>query len=127
MSDPRSPAADAVRQPPPYRLAGFLALGGLAGYIATVAPTTSFWDTSESIAAAKTLGIPHPPGNPLFVLLAHTFGLLPVAASYAKRINLFAAVTSALAAGLWLLVAERWLRKLVADRAIRLGAGATRG
>ena len=57
------------------------------------------------------LGIPHPPGNPLFVILAHTFGLLPLAASYAVRINLFAAVTSAAAAGLWFLVAERWLRE----------------
>ena len=46
------------------------------------------------------LGIPHPPGNPLFVILAHTFGLLPLGASYAVRINLFAAVTSAAAAGL---------------------------
>src|SRR5262245_39297240 len=116
MSDPRSSATDGVRQTPPYGLAGLLALGVLLVYIATVAPTTAFWDTSEYIAAAKTLGIPHPPGNPLFVLLAHTFGLLPVAASYAKRINLFAAVTSALAAGLWFLVAERWLRSLVADR-----------
>ena len=59
------------------------------------------------------LGIPHPPGNPLFVILAHTFGLLPLAASYAVRINLFAAVTSAAAAGLWFLVAERWLRGIV--------------
>ena len=41
------------------------------------------------------LGIPHPPGNPLFVILAHVFGLLPLAESYAVRINLFAAVTSA--------------------------------
>ena len=125
MSDPRSPATDAVRQPPPYGFAGLITLGVLLVYIATVAPTTAFWDTSEYIAAAKTLGIPHPPGNPLFVLLAHTFGLLPLAASYAKRINLFAAVTSALAAGLWFLVAERWLRKLVADRAIRLASAAT--
>ena len=80
-------------------------------YLVTLAPTTAFWDTSEYIAAAKVLGIPHPPGNPLFVILAHTFGLLPLAASYAERINLFAAVTSAAAAGLWFLVAERWLRR----------------
>ena len=49
-------------------------------YLVTLAPTTAFWDTSEYIAAAKVLGIPHPPGNPLFTILAHTFGLLPLAA-----------------------------------------------
>ena len=112
------------RQAPPYRIAAGVAATVFAIYLATLAPTTAFWDTSEYIAAAKTLGIPHPPGNPLFVLLAHVWGLLPLAASYAMRINLFAAVTSALAAGLWFLVAERWLRNLVADRGIRLGAAA---
>lgn len=117
--------SEAPRQPPPYGFAALLALAVLSVYVATVAPTTAFWDTSEYIAAAKTLGIPHPPGNPLFVMLAHSFGLLPLAASYAVRINLFAAVTSALSAGLWFLVAERWLRNLVPDRAVRLGAAAT--
>jgi hypothetical protein len=68
------------------------------------------------------LGIPHPPGNPLFVILAHTFGLLPLAAAYAVRINLFAAATSAAAAGLWFLVAERWLRTMVPHRWARYGA-----
>ncbi|HEV8599332.1 MAG TPA: DUF2723 domain-containing protein, partial [Gemmatimonadales bacterium] len=116
---------EAPRQPPPYAFAGLLAALVLVVYLLTLAPTTAFWDTSEYIAAAKTLGIPHPPGNPLFVLLAHVFGLLPLAASYAVRINLFAAVTSALSAGLWFLVAERWLRNLVADRRLRLGAAAT--
>jgi hypothetical protein len=58
-------------------------------------------------------------------MLAHVFGLLPLAASYAVRINLFAAVTSALSAGLLFLVAERWLREVVSDRLLRLGAAAT--
>jgi transmembrane protein TMEM260 (protein O-mannosyltransferase) len=112
------------RQSPPYGYAALVAAVVLGIYVATLAPTTAFWDTSEYIAAAKTLGIPHPPGNPLFVLLAHAFGLLPLAASYAVRINLFAAVTSALSAGLWFLVAERWLRNIVPDRTLRLGAAA---
>ncbi len=98
---------------PPYLLAGLAALGCLALYVATLAPTAQFWDTPEYIAAAYVLGIPHPPGNPLFVILAHTWGLVPWMQVYAARINLFAAVTSALAAGFWLLIAERWLRPVM--------------
>src|SRR5712691_10762031 len=119
---PASPVDVAAPERPPYLMAAFVVLGTLLLYIATLAPTTAFWDTSEYIAAAKVLGIPHPPGNPLFVILAHTFGLLPLAASYAVRINLFAAATSAAAAGLWFLVAERWLRTIVPHRWARYGA-----
>jgi VanZ family protein len=110
------------QQRPPYGWAALAALVVFLIYLATLAPTTAFWDTSEYIAAAKVLGIPHPPGNPLFVILAHTFGLLPLAASYAVRINLFAAVTSAASAGLWFLVAERWLRTIVPQRTARYAA-----
>jgi hypothetical protein len=92
-------------------------------YLATLAPTTAFWDTSEYIAAAKVVGIPHPPGNPLFVILAQTFGLVPLATSYAVRINLLAALTSAAAAGLWFLVADRWLQAIVAPAIPRRVAG----
>ena len=107
---------------PPYlwALATFVLV--LLLYVLTLAPTTAFWDASEYIAAAYVLGIPHPPGNPLFVILAHVFGLLPLAESYAVRINLFAAVTSAGAAAFWFLVAERWLRGIVPHRWARYGA-----
>src|SRR5947209_12970321 len=102
---------DAVK--PPYLMAACVSLGALILYILTLAPTTQFWDTSEYITAAYTLGIPHPPGNPLFTLIAHVWGLIPWAAGYATRINLFAAVTSAVSAGCWFLVGERWLRSIV--------------
>ncbi|HEX2450704.1 MAG TPA: DUF2723 domain-containing protein [Gemmatimonadales bacterium] len=118
MSQP----AARVRERPPYLWALLTALVVLAIYVLTLAPTTAFWDTSEYIAAAKVLGIPHPPGNPLFTLLAHVWGLLPLAEAYAVRINLFAAATSAAAAGLWFLVAERWLREIVPLRPLRLAA-----
>ena len=98
---------------PPYWMAAAVAAGALVLYVLTLAPTTQFWDTSEYIAAAYTLGIPHPPGNPLFVLVAHVWGLVPWAAGYAQRINLFAAVTSAVSAGCWFLIGERWLRSVV--------------
>jgi len=94
----------------------------MALYAATLAPTTAFWDTSEYITAAKILGIPHPPGNPLFTLTAHVFGLLPLAREYATRINLYAAFTSAFAFGCWFLVAEAWLTKIVAARPFRIAA-----
>src|SRR5436190_11707014 len=107
---------DTLVQRPPYLLAAAVSLGALIIYILTLAPTTQFWDTSEYIAAAYTLGIPHPPGNPLFVLMAHVWGLVPWVQAYAERINLFAAVTSAVSAGCWFLVGERWLRSIVPAR-----------
>ncbi len=115
--------AAALRARPPYLLAGVVFLVVLGIYLLSIAPTTQFWDTAEYISAAKVLGIPHPPGNPLFVLLAHVWGMIPLVEHYALRINLFAAVTSALASGLLFLVAERFLRNIVPEvRWARIGA-----
>src|SRR5690606_26641522 len=54
----------------PHLAAALTTLGVFLLYTLTLSPTTWFWDTSEYIATAHMLGIPHPPGNPLFVLLA---------------------------------------------------------
>ena len=89
-ADPQRGADDQ----PPYRWAALVSLAVFALYAATLAPSTAMWDTSEYMAAAKVLGIPHPPGNPLFVLVAYLFGTLPVATSFAVRINLMAAAAS---------------------------------
>jgi hypothetical protein len=99
---------------PPYAWAALTVAAVLVLYVLTLAPTTQFWDASEYMTAAHGLGIPHPPGNPLFVLLAHVWGLMPLASDYGARINLFAATTSAVSAGLWFLIAERWLQPVVA-------------
>jgi len=111
-----APAVDETPERPPYVMAACVTLGAFVLYVLTLAPTTQFWDTSEYIAAAYVLGIPHPPGNPLFTLIAHTWGLLPLAAGYAMRINLLAATTSAIAAACWFLVGERWMRAWVPAR-----------
>ena len=108
-----TPVAIEASERPPYLMAACVTLAALVLYVLTVAPTTQFWDTSEYIAAAYVLGIPHPPGNPLFTIIAHTWGLLPLAAGYAMRINLLAAATSAVAAGCWFLVGERLMRAWV--------------
>ena len=67
-------------------------------YFDTMAPSTAMWDTSEYIAAAYSFGLPHPPGNPFFVLIAHVFSILPIGGSPGMRINILAAVCSAVSA-----------------------------
>ncbi len=114
MTDLRAAPPAAGAGDPPYLWAGCVAVGALVLYLITLAPTTQFWDASEYITAAHALGIPHPPGNPFFVILAHVWGLIPLAGDYARRINLLAATTSAVTAGIWFLIAERWLQPVVA-------------
>src|SRR5437016_10558110 len=94
---------------PSYRAAAIAAALAFVLYLVTLAPNTAMWDTSEYISAAYVLGLPHPPGNPLFVLLAHVMGLLPIAPTFAMRVNVFAAACSAVAAAMWFLVTERVL------------------
>ncbi len=118
---------------PSYKAAALASLAVFILYVLTLAPSTSMWDTSEYIAAAYVLGIPHPPGNPLFVLIGRVFAILPIGPSVAIRINLLAAVCSALSAGFWFLVTERvlvswmprfWQRMVGASLAVLIGATA---
>lgn len=69
----------------------------LALYLWTLAPTVTPVDSGELIVAAHALGVAHPPGFPLYVLLAHIASLLPVG-SIALRVNLASALFAALAA-----------------------------
>jgi len=62
-----------------------------------MAPTVSFWDCGEFIATSYTLGVPHPPGSPLFILIGRIFSLLPTAADPALRVNLMSPLAGALA------------------------------
>ena len=121
---PRTQVEPPLKPPyrPPYVAAG---LGGLAIfglYVITLSPTTAFWDTSEYIATARILGIPHPPGNPLFVVLARAWHILlePFGLSTAVRINLFSAFMSAAAHGFWFLLVDRVLAFYSTDRVFRL-------
>jgi hypothetical protein len=112
---------------PEYLAAALAALGVFALYVVTLSPTTWFWDTSEYIATGYIMGIPHPPGNPLFVVLARGWHILlePFGLSTAVRINLFSAVQSALAHGFWFLLADRILAFYSTDRTFRIiGAAA---
>ncbi|MGH7499511.1 MAG: glycosyltransferase family 117 protein, partial [Gemmatimonadales bacterium] len=109
---------------PPYRSA--LAVTGvvLLGYVLTLAPTVTFWDAGELIAAARTLGIPHPPGTPLFVMIAHVWGMIFPFGEYAFRTNLLSAFLSASGAGCFFLVTHESLRAWADSPPARIGGAA---
>ena len=89
-------------------------------YLLTLAPSVAMWDTGEYMAAVKVLGLPHPPGNPFFMLLGHAFASLPLPLSYGGKINLLAALASACSAGFWFLITERIVARWIIDKWQRL-------
>ena len=86
--------------------AGAVFVVALLLYTLTLAPTVTLVDSGELIVAARGLGVAHPPGFPLWVMLAHLASLLPFG-NIAARINFSSALFAALAcAMLTLVVAE---------------------
>jgi len=82
-------------------------------YWFTLAPTVTLEDSGSFIAAAYCLGVAHPPGYPLWCLLAHGFTHLPLG-TVAWRVNLCSAVCAAGAALLLFMIAYRLTRSRVA-------------
>lgn len=64
--------------------------------VVNAAPEPYWLDSPEFTAAAQTLGIPHPPGHPLYVMLAKPFTLLPFG-GIAFRVSLASTVFGAFA------------------------------
>lgn len=77
--------------------AGILAL---VFYLRSLAPTITWRfegaDSGDLVAAAFTLGIPHPPGYPLYTSIAAVFAHLPVGEP-AQNVGLFSALAGATA------------------------------
>ncbi|MBK9275390.1 MAG: DUF2723 domain-containing protein [Flavobacteriales bacterium] len=64
-------------------------------YIATIEPTSSFWDCGEFIATAYKLEVGHPPGAPLFMILARAFSAFVSPEQVPVAINVISALASA--------------------------------
>lgn len=102
-----------------HLVAGFAAFIAFIAYFFTVAPTVSFWDCGEFIASAYTLGIPHPPGRPFYVLFVRAvMVLLPMVEEIAKRANLISVFASAATTYLTVIFVWHLLSRL-AKNAIR--------
>ena len=85
-------------------IAGIIFLVSFLVYYDTMAPTVSFWDCGEFIATSYTLGVPHPPGSPLFLIIGRVFSMIPFSPDIAFRVNLISVFVSALAVMLLYLI-----------------------
>ena len=65
-------------------------------YLLTIEPTASFWDCGEFIASSYKLEIGHPPGNPVFQLIARFFTIFVDNTQAAIAVNAMNAICSAL-------------------------------
>ena len=76
-------------------------------YLMTMAPTLSFWDCGEFIATAYTLGVPHPPGAPFFLLVGRLFSMIPFFEDIGARVNLLSTLSASATVMLTYLVIVR--------------------
>ncbi len=76
---------------------GLFALAALM-FLLTIEPTVSFWDAGERLAVSYKLQIGHPPGAPLYQMLARMFSLL--ALGEVSRVAFWINAMSATAGGL---------------------------
>ena len=89
--------------------AWFVFLSTLAVYTLTVTTSIPFWDSGEFIATSYILGIPHPPGTPLYVIIGRLFSILPFG-NVNLMVNWLSSLSSALTALFTFLVTVRLVR-----------------
>lgn len=90
----------------------------LAVYLPTLSPSVVADDGGEFQMLASVLGVSHPTGYPLYLLLTSLFARLPLGGDAAFRVTLFGALAAAANAGLLYLTA----RELGAGRAASIAA-----
>ena len=68
-------------------VAGIVFVVSTVTYLSTIEPTASFWDCGEFIASSYKLEVGHPPGNPVFQLIARFFSMFADAQHAAVAVN----------------------------------------
>ncbi|NUM25524.1 MAG: DUF2723 domain-containing protein [Candidatus Buchananbacteria bacterium] len=84
----------------------------MAVYLLTLAPTITNEDGPEFVTAIHVLGIPHPPGFPLYLLIGKIFSFIPFG-TLGWRINLMSAVFGALTAVMLYLIIQKTISRYV--------------
>ncbi|MFC1551273.1 DUF2723 domain-containing protein [Candidatus Latescibacterota bacterium] len=92
-------------------------------YLRTTAPGITFWDSSEIAACAAIMGVPHPPGSPLLILLGRVMVCIPFYdlrgggfESIAYRVNLIAVLSGALTVMLSYLITVKLIARITPFR-----------
>ena len=80
----------------------------MAVFWLSAAPSVTFHDSGQFAMAAASAGMPHPPGAPSWVILAHLFIRLLHFADPARGTNVFTGFCAALTAGLLCQITQRW-------------------
>ena len=83
-------------------------------YLLTIEPSASYWDCGEFIASSYKLEVGHPPGNPMFQLIARFFTLFGDNMHAAVLVNAMSAILSALTIFFLYLTIVWFVRRLVA-------------
>jgi Protein O-mannosyl-transferase TMEM260-like len=66
-------------------------------YYLTMARSLSFWDAGEYITCSSILGVPHPPGNPFYIILGRFFAIFGFNLPHALVVNFLSSLLSAFA------------------------------
>ena len=85
-------------------------------YLSTIEPTASYWDCGEFIASSYKLEVGHPPGNPVFQLIARFFTMFGGASHAAVMVNVMSALCSAATIFLLYLTIVFFVKRLVPKR-----------
>ncbi|MBN2348229.1 MAG: DUF2723 domain-containing protein [Bacteroidales bacterium] len=85
-------------------------------YLLTIEPTTSLWDCGEFIASAYKMQVGHPPGAPLFMIMARFFSLFASdVTKVAMMVNAMSALASAFTIMFLFWTITHLAKKMVSD------------
>ncbi|TKG92476.1 DUF2723 domain-containing protein [Puteibacter caeruleilacunae] len=100
------------------RLVGIVVfITALLVYVLTIEPTVSWWDCGEFLSCSDKLQIGHPPGAPLYLMLARILGWLAPGVEYkAAFMNALSAIASGATVMILYFTIVHLLRRLIVEK-----------